>query len=195
MSEVIDEAYRRRIGYAQVVAHPGPEFSHALERFINPAFLRQLGGRAISLRSGAALTIIEGPIESRENIRRHDVSKAELARIHQELQRRQGGIKPQVAREMKLYQYPTQEDVKNTEKGIGIRFKLALDQLTRKALRETVFLDPVDESLPMHFRLRRDQMVLGEDLRKANDLLVEHLLQQNPRMIESIHLSSNTRRL
>lgn len=193
MSEVIDEAYHPVLGHAHLVAHPGPEFSQALERFMSPDMIRRLGGRAIGLRSESSLLVKDGPPQFHRDIRRKNISKAELAQLSQGLNDRQSSVQPHLASDVGLYPYPNLPNLKDNERGIGLRFKLILDRLTRQVLRETVLVNPEDESLPVHFRLYREQMVLGNDLRLAHQNLVDLLQQQKPYMIQSMYLSPDFR--
>jgi len=190
MSEVIDQASYRNIGRAHVVAHPGPEFSQALEHFIHPSVIRQLGGRALKLRSEASLTVVEGAPQDRVNVRRKTVSKAELSKLSQDLLRRQHSAPPRVGPDVSISPFPQHPDMADAERGIDLRFKLLLDRLTRQVLHDTVLLNQDDDALYVHFRLVRSHMVLGEALRTAHRSLVDLVKQQKPGMIESMHLTT-----
>lgn len=191
MSEVIDTTYHRKIGEVYINAHPAPEFSQALERFIDPAVVRKIGGKAIALRSEHSLSVIDGWREYPSDYRRETISKAELATLGRELYRRFQHVHPRVSSEVGISRLFSGNENEKKQEGVSMRFQLTLNELTRQALRNTIFLNPEDDALYMRYRLLHADMAKGDRLIEAKEGLLELLRAEKPGMIESIYLSAS----
>lgn len=176
------------LGKARLLAHPGPELSQALQEFINPERLRDLGGKVLELKSEQHLILMHGAREMPDNVRRKTVTKAELSSLSHEIARRQQTIHPWVSPEVVVHQLPAPETRKHEGRGISLRFKVQVDELTKRALRTTALLDPDDGELYMRFKLHRPDMRLGGDLLAARDALVRHLRRPIPEPLDSLYM-------
>lgn len=153
------------IGSARLKVRPGAELTAALDRFIRPGILSQLGGNALSLRSGHSLSIyrrIDGATEPSNN-----VSVAQLVRISRDIDDRKSAPRPTI--------YPGSTTLSRYEPsrpgehpGIDIAFRVPVEELTRRALQSTLLLQD-DGSIWMHFTLRDNDMVKGVELQKAGE--------------------------
>lgn len=188
MIEAMDDVPPEYIGEAWIKARPNPELSLALERFINPARIRSLGGRALELRSEQSLSVYRSADNEFSELRRSTISMLELAAASTRLIGRKNGIKPKVSPEVAIR--PLLPKVPNIAEGSGIdlRFKLVIDAMTRQVLEHTSLIDD-EGKIPVHFRLRRPDMLLGMGLNDARDKLLD-LVQAHPQTTEAIYISS-----
>jgi hypothetical protein len=178
------------VGEARIKVHPGPELSQALERFMNPEYVRSLGGRALELVSERRLPVYDRPFENERTGAPPGISKGELAMLMLRIKQRQSTIKPTVSPHIRTSPYKPPEYREEEGVGMDMRFKIVIDELTQRLLANTVLLDPDDNALYAHLLLRRPNMQLGTGLPKARDDLLD-LLRHKPQQVESMYIASD----
>lgn len=178
------------LGKARIKAHPGPELSLALQRFVNPHRMRELGGKVLELKSMQHLVLVEGARQAQEDIRRRTVTRAEFSELHGSISRHQQSVRPWISPDVRYVPLPPPENTPDDGNGIELRFHVQLNELTKRVLKSTVLLDSDDGELYLRFSLRRPDMVLGRELLEARDGLLEHLRKKVPEPLDSLYLHS-----
>lgn len=195
MTEAREFTTPHYVGDARIKVRPGPELSHALERFINPEYVRELGGRAIDLVSEKTLHVYNHPFEdTSDNSRPPGLSKGELAILSKRLDERQRAMKPMVSPYVMIGQYKPPEEFKHEGNGIDMRFTIVIDELTERLLAKTVFLDQGDreggKGLHVHLPIKRPDMQLGVGLLNARDDLLD-LIRHKPQRVETMYIDTD----
>jgi hypothetical protein len=179
------------VGEARIKVHPGPELSLALERFMNPEYVRSLGGRAIELVSERRLSIYDKPFEADHvSSPPPGISKGELAMLTMRLKQRQSSLKPTVSPLVSTGAYVPPKERTHEGAGIDMRFKIVIDELTQRLLANTILLNPDDNGLYAHLIISRPHMQLGMRLPEARDNLLD-VLRRKPQQVESMYVDSD----
>lgn len=163
---------------------PSAEFSELLEGFYSPTARQALGGKALELVNPNKLGVFNRP-DGEFYIRRSNISISELTAINRTLIERMRSVP--VLPDAKIMA-PERHPGKRPD--LDLRFSLAIDELTRRALGDTVLIEN-DGSFQVSFRVRGVDLAGGTELLAARDNLVQVLRQTPPQKVEFGHIHTD----
>lgn len=191
MTEATEVHSPKYVDDARIVVHPAPELNQALERFLKPELIRGLGGRALELISEKKLSVYDSPFEPAgpESVV-PGVSVGELSILQRRLKERQASSRPVISAHVVMRKLQPPKDLEHEGEGIDMRFMVVIDELTRRVLAKTTFVEPRFNAVYVHFGVSRPNMQDGRKLPEAREMLGE-LLRHRPQRVESMHVRSN----
>ncbi len=191
MTEATEVHSPKYVDHARIVVHPCPELNQALERFLKPELIRGLGGRALELISEKKLPVYDSPFEAvgMDSVV-PGVSVGELSLLQRRLIERQVSSRPVVSPHVLLRKLKPPEGFEDEGEGIDMRFMVIVDELTRRVLAKTTFVEPRQNTVYVHFGISRPNMRSGNELPNAREQLGD-LLRHHPQRVESMYIKSN----
>jgi hypothetical protein len=189
MTEASSQRYSEYVGDATIKVRPGVELAGALSRFIAPDYRRGMGTRALEMTSIKKIAIYD-VLQDEDDPHINGISKADLSVLSRRLDERQRVVKPLVSRHVTAVKLIPPAGLEHEGIGIDLRFRLVIDELTRRLLAKTVVLEEQDGALYTHLALPRRVLQLGSDLQEARDGLLTTLAQQ-PQYVEELRIDSD----
>jgi hypothetical protein len=189
MTEASSQRYPEYVGNATVKARPGEELAAAISRFITPDYQRGIGARALEMTSIKKIAIYN-MLQDEDDAHMRGISKADLSVLSRRLDERQRVVKPLVFRQVTAVKLIPPAGFEHEGIGIDLRFRLVVDELTRRLLAKTTVLEEQDGALYTHVALPRRALQLGSNLQDARERLLTTLAQQ-PQYVQELRIDSD----